>query len=92
MDSSKISLPYDILDIIWKNYYSQYILPIIQNKMESKLYLRDYGTLPNNAFQVNVVNYNILRIMSGMVVCIFQIRQLCFSVFDFSFIFYFFKN
>ena len=69
MDSNKISLPDDILDIIWKTYYSRFILPIIQNKMESKLYLRDwknYGTLPNNAFQVYAVNYNVLRIMSGM--------------------------
>jgi hypothetical protein len=41
MDSTKILLPYDILDIIWKKYYSQYILPIIQNKKESKLYIND---------------------------------------------------
>ena len=60
MDSNKISLPDDILDIIWKTYYSRFILPIIQNQMESQLYLRD------NSFQVYAVNYNVLRIMSGM--------------------------
>ena len=39
MDCNKISLPYDILDIIWKTYYSQYVLPIIYNQKESQLYL-----------------------------------------------------
>jgi len=41
MDTSKINyvLPEDILFIIWKTYYSEYVLPIIKNKKESQLYL-----------------------------------------------------
>lgn len=39
MESYTISLPEDILEIIWKTYYSQYVLPIIYNRKESNLYL-----------------------------------------------------
>ena len=38
MDCNKISLPDDILDIIWKTYYSQYICKsIIENYNNNKI-------------------------------------------------------
>jgi len=41
MDTSKINivLPEDILSIIWKTYYSEYVLQTITKKPESQLYL-----------------------------------------------------
>lgn len=60
MDSNKINyvLPDDILDIIWKNYYSQYILPIISNRKESQLYLYflDESPIPY-IFAMNPLSY-----------------------------------
>ena len=34
---NKISLSEDILELIWKTYYSHYILPIIKNRQESEV-------------------------------------------------------
>jgi len=71
MDAGKINyvIPEDILYIIWKIYYSEYVLPIIKNKKESQLYLYDINQLylnDINQIRVYATNYNILRIMSGM--------------------------
>ena len=68
MDSHTIVLPNEILDIIWKTYYSQYVLPIIQNQMESQLYLDKLPTTYN--FAMNPSSYqpdgsvNLSRILS----------------------------
>jgi len=60
MDTSKINLPEHIQHAIWKIYYIQKVLPIIHNKLESKLYLGD------NVTYTYALNYNVLRIMSGV--------------------------
>ena len=59
----------DILDSIWKVYYSQYVLPIIAKREEIDIYLDDgyiNDNYINDNFMVYAVNYNILRVMSGM--------------------------
>jgi len=66
----KIILCDDTLDIIWKSYYSQNVIPIISSREESLLYLEDSLYSNNNLLSNNLLffatNYNILRIMSGM--------------------------
>lgn len=58
----EIALPEEILRIIWRYVYSDYVVPRISNHAKViNTYLRT-----NNNFLVYAVNYNVLRIMSGM--------------------------
>ena len=66
MDSHTIVLPNEILDIIWKTYYSQYVLPIIQNQMESQLYLDKLPTTYN--FAMNPSSYQPYGIYSKHII------------------------
>ena len=51
----------DISRIIWKSYFSNYVIPTISSRKESTLYLKD-----NTPLKIFAQNYNILRIMSGL--------------------------
>ena len=60
----------DISRIIWKSYYSNYVIPIISFRKESTLYLKDntpiHANLSSSPLNIYSRNYNILRIMSGL--------------------------
>jgi len=57
LSDTKLRLPEDILEIIWKTYYSHYILPIIKNRQESKLYLEEPQNYTYN-FALSPNSYN----------------------------------
>ena len=56
---SEIALPEDILQIIWKKFYSIYVVPSI---FKEAIHINK-----NLCFDMNIfaMNYNVLRIMSG---------------------------
>jgi len=66
----EIALPEEILRIIWRYVYSDYVVPRISNHARViNKYLPFNNNLSNNNLSMTyAVNYNVLRIMSGMAV------------------------
>ena len=60
----------DISRIIWKSYFSNYVIQTISSRKESTLYLKYntpiYANLSSSPLKIFAQNYNILRIMSGL--------------------------
>ena len=44
----------DISRIIWKSYFSNYVIPIISSRKESKLYLQDDKPNTKSEFELNL--------------------------------------
>jgi hypothetical protein len=58
-----IALPEDILQIIWRYVYSDYVIPSISKQaMKINKNLRFYS----NHLMEFAINYNVLRILSGI--------------------------
>ena len=60
----EITLPYDILRIIWRYFYSIYVVSRISNQAKVNTYLQSNNNF--SVYSVYSVNYNVLRIMYGM--------------------------
>lgn len=59
----ELTLLEEILRIIWRYVYSDYVVPRISNHARV---INKYLPFNNNLSMTYAVNYNILRIMSGM--------------------------
>jgi hypothetical protein len=62
---SELTLPEEILRIIWRYVYSDYVVPRISYHARV---INKYLPSNNNLSMAYAVNYNVLRIMSGMAV------------------------
>jgi len=58
----ELTLPEEILEIIWRYYYTDYIVSSISSHARV---INKNLQLPSNSMMIYAVNYNVLRIMSG---------------------------